>query len=46
MTRRALFGTNPSPETEPDPNERIGLSSTVENKQIAKALPGFSLFAA
>jgi len=32
-------------ETQLDPNERIGLSSTVENKQIAEEFPGFSLSA-
>ena len=34
---RAFLGTNPSPEIQPDSNERIGLSSTAENKQIAEA---------
>ena len=42
----SFLGSNLSPETQLDPNERIGLSSTVENKQIAEELPGFSLFTA
>ena len=46
LNPRAFRGTNPSPEPQPDPNERIGLSSTVENKQIAEELPRYSLFAA
>jgi hypothetical protein len=43
VNTRAFHGTNPSPETQPDPDERIGLSSKVENKQIAEELPEFSI---